>query len=143
MCVAVVCAMLAAAGAVACNSSNSSSTLPAVAATPVYTTETFTGTVAVQGLDTKQFTVAISGNISVTLTAAGPPSTITMGVFVGQPATAGSATCIALSGGVTSGPASSTPLLSGPLTAGAYCVQIYDVGNQTGPITYTMTVNHS
>ena len=142
MCAAVVTAALAAAGAVACNNS-SSSTLPAVAATPIYGTETFSGTVAVQGSDTHPFTVAISGTVTVTLTAAGPPSTITMGVLVGQPATAGSSTCIALSGGTITGSASTNPLLSGTIQAGAYCVQIFDVGNQTGPVTYTLTVNHS
>jgi hypothetical protein len=142
MCLAVLSAVLAAAGAVACNS-NSTSTLPAVAATPVYTTDTFNGTVNVLGFDVQPFTVAISGNITVTLTAAGPPSTVTMGVFVGSPATAGSTTCLALSGATASGPASPTPLLSGQLVAGPYCVQIFDIGQQTGPISYTLTVNHS
>src|SRR5579864_5760577 len=142
MCLAVLSAVLAAAGAVACNS-NSASTLPAIPATPVYGNQTFNGTVNVLGFDVQQFTVAISGNVTVTLTAAGPPPTITMGVFVGTPATAGSSSCTALSGATATGPASSTPLLTGQLVAGAYCVQIYDIGQQTGPITYTLTVNHS
>jgi hypothetical protein len=141
MCLAVLSAVLAAAGAVACNNS-SASTLPAVAATPVYGTDTFNGTVAVQGSDVKQFNVAISGNVTVVLVAAGPPPTITEGVFVGQPATAGSSTCLALSN-TYSGPASTTPILSGQLTVGAYCVQIFDVGFQTGPINYTISINHS
>jgi hypothetical protein len=142
MCLAFLAAALAAAGGVACNS-NSTSTLPAVAATPVYGTDTFNGTVAVQGFDVKPFNVAISGNVTVVLVAAGPPSTITMGVFIGQPATAGSSTCLALSNATISGSASSTPLLTGQLTVGAYCVQIFDVGNQTGPINYTISINHS
>jgi hypothetical protein len=142
MCVGVLSAVLVAAGAVACNNS-SASTLPAVAATPVYGTDTFNGTVAVQGFDVKPFNVAISGNVTVVLVAAGPPSTITEGIFIGQPATAGSLTCLALSGATTSGPASTTPILTGQLTVGAYCVQIFDVGNQTGPINYTISINHS
>ena len=65
----------------------------------------FGGTVPVLGSSVTNFTVAISGNVTVTLTAAGPPPNITMGMFVGNPAATGSSTCLALTGGTTSGPA--------------------------------------
>jgi len=143
LCVAVAWAVLAAAGAVACNSgSSTSSTLPPVAATPIYTTDTFTGTVQVGSSDVKSFTVTISGTVTVTLVAAGPPPTISMGLLIGTPATAGSSTCLALTGGTFTLAAGTTPV-TGTLTPAAYCVQIFDVGNQTGPVTYTLTVNHS
>jgi hypothetical protein len=38
--------------------------------------------------------------------------------------------------------AGAAPQLSGTAGAGSYCVVVYDVGNQTGPITYAVTVSH-
>lgn len=38
--------------------------------------------------------------------------------------------------------AGTAPQLSGSAGAGSYCVVVYDVGNQTGPISYAVTVNH-
>ena len=32
--------------------------------------------------------------------------------------------------------------LSGTIAAGAYCVMVYDAGNQSGPINYTVVVQH-
>jgi hypothetical protein len=39
-------------------------------------------------------------------------------------------------------PAGSTPQLTGNLPAGSYCVQVFDAGNQTAPVTYSVTVVH-
>ncbi len=66
-----------------------------------------------------------------------------MGLGIGNPDTSGN--CIFLSGGTTQAAASTTtPQLSGSLTvSGAYCVEIADVGNAAGPITYTITVSHT
>ncbi len=38
--------------------------------------------------------------------------------------------------------AAATPQLSGVSTAGTLCVNVYDIGNQTAPVTYTVTVAH-
>ena len=117
---------------------SSSSNTP-VAPTISATTETFTGTVNPGGSDSHNFTVAQSGGqVSVTLTAAGPPATIFMGVGVGTPS--GTAcTLIAQSPPSQAGTAS---VLSGTAQAGAYCVTVFDIGNQTAPITYSVTVSH-
>ena len=125
------------------NSSNTSA-LPAPSGTVV--TDTFTGTVAlpvagVLQVDVHNFTVAVPGSISVTLTAAGPPATIMMGLGVGNPAADGS--CSFLSGGTTQTPAGSTAQLSGSLAAGTYCVAVGDIGNALQPISYTVTVAHT
>src|SRR5438270_9962147 len=53
--------------------------------TPTLVTDNFTGTVAIGGSDTHSFNVAASGQVSVTMTAAGPPPTIFMGIGVGTP----------------------------------------------------------
>jgi len=35
-----------------------------------------------------------------------------------------------------------TAQLSGTTSAGTLCVQVYDIGNQTAPVSYTVTVTH-
>jgi len=117
-----------------------SSTPNFVQPTPTQITENFTGTVAVQGADVHNFTVtADSQPLTVTLTAAGPPTTIFMGIGVGTPS---GATCALVTNGSTVAPAGTTAQISGTIAAGSYCLSIFDVGNQTGPITYAVTVTH-
>jgi hypothetical protein len=124
---------------VACSGSDSAPTITTPAATT--TTETFTGTVQPGfGFDFHPFTVAQTGTVSVTLTAAGPPSTIFMGLGIGTPS---ATACAVISGDSTIAPASATAQLSGTLSAGSYCVQVYDVGNQAAPVTYSVTVAHT
>ena len=136
-------ALVVAATAVFCTACGGSSTAPTTLPPAAVTTETFTGTVQVGGQNVHNFTVTTPGTVSITMTAAGPPATITMGLGIGNPNTAGN--CIFLSGGTTQATASaSTPQLSGALTSsGAYCVAIGDIGNAAGPITYSITVSHT
>ena len=118
--------------------SNTSATAPASASVP-RTTETFTGTVQTAGSDLHGFTVSQTGQVDVTLTAAGPPSTIVMGLEVGLPA---GSTCAPFAGASTSAQAGATPQLSGTISPGALCVEIHDIGNQAAPISYAITVTH-
>jgi hypothetical protein len=125
--------------AAACGGSDSTSTVTAPTGTLV--TDSFSGTVPVGGVGPiHQFTVTVAGNLSVTLLTAGPPSTITMGLAVGTPS---GTTCALLSGGSTTTPPGSTAQLSGSVSAGSYCVEVVDVGNAAGPITYTLSVAHT
>jgi hypothetical protein len=119
--------------------SNDSST-PATTAPSPTMTETFNGTVGVAAGNFHNFTVAQDGTVSVTLTAATPPPTIFMGVGIGTPS---SSTCALISGDTTATPAGPTAQLSGTLNAGTYCVEVFDVGNDTAPVTYSVTVVHS
>jgi hypothetical protein len=130
----------------ACGGSGSSNTSAIPAPSGTVVTDTFTGTVAlpvagVLQVDSHNFTVTVAGGVSITLTAAGPPATITMGLGVGNPAADG--TCSFLSGGTTQTPAGSTAQLSGTLAAGTYCVAVGDIGNALQPISYTVTVAHT
>lgn len=127
--------------AAACGGSSAAQSVVAPSAT--VTTETFNGIVQPLATNVHTFNVTTPGSLSVTMTAAGPPATITMGLGVGNPNAAG--TCIFLTSGTTSGIASTTtPQLSGTLAAaGAYCVAIADIGNAVGPITYSLTVSHT
>jgi len=131
---------LAAALLAACGGSSSS---PSVLPAATVTTETFTGTVQIGGTNVHNFTVTAPGTVNVTMTAAGPPPTITMGLGVGNPNASGQ--CIFLTGGTTQAAASATtPQLSGTLSAsGSYCVAIGDIGNANGPIAYSITVSHT
>lgn len=121
--------------AAACGRSTSPATPAATAKT-----DTFNGTVAVGGLDFHPFTVATAGQVNVTLTSAGPPSTITMGIGVGLIT---GATCTIVAGGSVNTPAGASAQLNGTVSPGTYCVQVFDIGNQTASVTYTVTVNHS
>jgi hypothetical protein len=125
----------------ACGGNSNTST---TAATPTPTapasTESFSGTVSVTGNDFHPFTVATAGaTLSVTLTAAGPPATIFMGLGLGA---YDAPTCTLLNNAYLTTQAGAAAQLSGTAGAGSYCVVVYDVGNQTGPITYAVTVSH-
>lgn len=129
------------AGGCSTSADNASSTLPAAPSSPLVT-DNFSGTVQVGSGDFHTFTVTSSGfPITITLTSAGPPATISMGMGVG---TVVGGNCQVQSGtsASTIAPAGSTPQLSGTIASGQYCLLVADVGNQSGPITYTAVVLH-
>ena len=103
------------------------------------TTDTFSGTVNVGSQDIHTFTVSQNGEVDVTLTSAAPPSTIVMGVGVGVPN--GSA-CTFVAGGSVQTAAGSTSQIYGIVSSGTYCVEVYDVGNATSSVTYSVNVAH-
>ena len=105
------------------------------------TVEIFSGTVAVGGSDSHTFVIALSnGQLTADLTAAGPPSTISMGLGIGTPA---NGVCTLLPNAFNVIPAGPTPQLSGNgVNAGTYCVTVYDAGNQVADVTYSVTVTH-
>src|SRR5437764_442771 len=79
-CLAVAVGLLA----VGCSTSDSpsSSSLPLAPSSPLVT-ENFSGTVQVGSSDSHPFTVTSDGfQITIDLTSAGPPATITMGIGV-------------------------------------------------------------
>ena len=104
--------------------------------------ETFPGTLAPGASAFHSFTVVQAGEVDITLTAAGPPPTITMGLAVGVPNTTTGA-CDLIPGASVNAQASQFSQLLGSASPGALCVKISDIGNQTGPITYTIVVEHT
>jgi hypothetical protein len=103
-------------------------------------TETFSGSVDVGSSDSHTFTVVQSGGqVNVTLTAAGPPPTIFMGLGVGTPS---GTSCSLLANAQTLTQAATVAQLTGTVSAGTYCVTVFDAGNQTGQVTYSVTVTH-
>ncbi len=119
----------------ACGNDSSSSTTPTVPRT----TDSFNGTVPVGGSDFHSFPVQAAGNTDVTLTAAGPPPNVIMGLAIGTVSDAG---CTRLTGASVNTAAGPTPQLSGLTSTGTLCVQVRDVGNQTAPVTYSVSVTH-
>lgn len=124
----------------ACDDGNAADLGTTTAPSVSLTTDSFTGTVAVGGNDAHTFTVSQAGQVDVTLTAAGPPSTIFMGLGVGTPS---GSTCVFLANGTANVQAGTSPQLSGSsMAAGTYCVAVYDIGNQAFPVTYSLSVVH-
>ena len=117
------------------------STLASVTApTLPVVTENFSGTVQPGSNDAHTFTVtANNAAISLTLTSAGPPATIAVGFGVGQTV---ANSCQLLSGGFGTYIAAAAPQLQGTIPSGTYCVMVYDVGNQSAAITYTVVISH-
>jgi hypothetical protein len=121
----------------ACDNSGSTDTTSPTSTVPT-TSETFSDTVGVQGQSIKPFTVSQVGPVSATLTAVGPPATVFVGLGVG---TFSAGTC-ALAATINT-QASTIAQISGTATlTGQYCVEVYDIGNLTAPVTYSVTVTH-
>lgn len=112
---------------------------PTTPTTDASKTDTFTGTVQVSGRAIHNFTVEKSGQVSVTLTVASPPASVVMGIGVGTP---GEGACGVLQGASVNTAAGSTAQLNGVVSPGTYCATVFDVGNQTAAVTYTLTVVH-
>ena len=100
-------------------------------------TETFTGTLTVNGALTHTFTVAGSGLVTATLTTVTPTITIPVGLALG---TWNGTNCQitlpkddAVQGNAVIGQVSAATTL---------CARIYDVGKLTEPLGYTITVVH-
>ena len=125
-----------------CDSGDTGPGLVPTIVTPPAKTETFTGTVNVGSSDVHAFNASAGGEIDITLTAAGPPSTIVMGLGFGSPSLLTAGTCSLFSNGAINTAAGATPQLTGTAPSGSYCVAVFDVGNQTAPINYTLTVVH-
>jgi hypothetical protein len=105
---------------------------------PVITTETFTGTLTVNGGQTHQFFTSATGAVTATLTSLGeaPPETVgfSMGTMAGS-------TCTIV---LANDQAVVTSVLTGTVSTlqGALCVRMYDVGKLTAPVEYSFTVSH-
>ena len=105
---------------------------------PVIVTETFTGTLTVNGAATHLFFTSATGTVTATLTSLGetPPEKIgfSMGTLSG-------ATCSIV---LANDQAVVTSVVSGTVSSlsGTLCVRVYDVGTLTAPVDYTFTVSH-
>jgi hypothetical protein len=106
---------------------------------PVITTETFTGTLNVNGGATHNVFTSATGAVTATLTSLGDTPPAKIGFSMGT--LGGSANCSAV---LTNDNAVVSTSLTGTVStlAGSLCVRVYDVGALTEPIAYTFTVSH-
>jgi hypothetical protein len=130
----------------ACSQSDTSTstTAPSTTALPS-AVEAFSGTLQPQSINLHPFTVAQTGYVEVTLIGvvpqlvAGPSAPVTLGLGIGTPSGAG--TCLVLYR--VNAQAGSAAQIVGTATAGPDCLSVFDVGNLTQPVNYTVTVAHS
>jgi hypothetical protein len=111
-------------------------TAPTDPATRPSVTETFTGTLTVNGAQTHSFSTG-SGQLTATVTTLSPDSTAVVGISLG---TWNGTTCQivlandnATQAGFVTGAASTT---------GSFCARVYDVGRLSAATDYTVTVVH-
>ncbi len=105
---------------------------------PVPVTETFTGTLTINGAQTHTVFTGATGTVTATLTSLGETAPEKVGISMG---TLAGATCTVI---LHNDNAVVTSYLSGTVQnlSGALCVRIFDVGKLTGPVDYTITVVH-
>jgi hypothetical protein len=98
-------------------------------------TETFTGTLTVNGGATHQFKPSGAGPVTVTLTSLTPAARLgfSVGNWSGTACSAVLSNDFALAGDVLNGTASAAATL---------CVRIYDTGYLNSSVDYTITVTH-
>lgn len=135
---AVICVLLVTGcGSDAITSPASPDTTTPTAASPTVT-EVFEGTLPVSGSKFFSFATSTYGTVNVTLTSvAGEfvPSTVMVGVALGQPS--GTECVTSTSVNTASG---SSPQIAGVYAAGTYCVRIADIGNLFAAAAFSITV---
>jgi hypothetical protein len=106
---------------------------------PVTVTETFTGTINMNGAETQNFLTTATGTVTATITSLGDNPPAKIGFSLGTLSTIGSCSAV-----ITNDAAVVTTYLTGTVStlSGALCVRVYDVGAITDPVPYTITVAH-
>jgi hypothetical protein len=117
-----------------CNN-NTTTTSPSVPPTQV--SETFSGTVTVNGAFTHPFAVGRAGSVTAELTALSPDDTVTVGLDLGT--WNGSACQLVISNTTAK---LSTAILGSATAAGLLCVRVSDVGGLVAPTSYDVKVDH-
>jgi hypothetical protein len=138
--------LVAAVAFAGCNTQTAdNSTTPTTPTAPTITEPAFAGTLSVGQTKVFLFNVTQLGPLTVTLTAAGPPANVTIGLSLGNPtfSTAGT-TCTPITQTFSAQVGVSAPQISGTTTTtGAYCLAVIDLGNLTADTTFSVTVAHT
>jgi hypothetical protein len=103
------------------------------------TTDTFTGTINVNGAMTHTFPTVAAGTVTATLSEVTPDNTVAVGFAIGT-WNASSSVC---QQNIPNDAALQGQILTGSVSGmGTLCTRIYDTGKLTGAIGYTVTVVH-
>ena len=119
---------------VACRGAESP-TAPTAVESPV--TVTFASSLYAKGTVTRLFTAAQAGAVTVTLDSLGQP--VVVGLALGLTRADGAGCHGTTSVDTTAG---SSPQIASQVDAGNYCVSIYDVGNVSDPVAFSITLVH-
>jgi type IV pilus biogenesis protein CpaD/CtpE len=122
-----------------CNDDNNTTvTTPTTPTTPTPTvTETFTGTLNMNGAATFPFTATAAGTITVTLATLSPVATLPIGLSLGT--WTGSACQIVIANDA----AAQAAAITGTVTSAAsLCARVYDTGKVTTPVDFNVSIVH-
>jgi hypothetical protein len=100
-------------------------------------TQTFSGTVTVNGALTHPFAVNRAGEVTVRLTALSPDDTVTLGLALGT--WNGIACQVVIANDAAK---LSSTVLGTATTSGSLCVRVFDVGGLTAAADYELQVDH-
>jgi hypothetical protein len=127
-------AFLLAAFAAGCGDDNTSTVTPTP---PVQVSETFSGTVTVNGAFSHSFVVDRAGQVTAQITGLAPDETVTIGLALG---TWNGSACQLI---ITNDAAKlSTVMLGTASGPGTLCVRLSDVGQLTSATNYDVRVDH-
>ena len=106
---------------------------------PVITTETFSGTLTVNGGQTHPVFTSATGSVVATLTSLGEAPPEVVGFSMGTLSVTGACNTM-----LSNDNAIVSTVLNGTVSTlqGSLCVRVYDTGKLTGPVNYTFTVSH-
>ena len=135
---ALPCIVLVALLAAGCDEPAASTSLTRPS-TPPASLLTFSGTLQPQGRQSYSFTVKQGGEVEVTLIAVGPTMTVTVGLGIGTVGTGG----VCTETYAVQAQAGPMAQIIGTGQPGPLCVTIFDVGNLTEAVNYTMTIASS
>lgn len=101
------------------------------------TTDTFTGTITINGAATHTFTTVAAGLVTATLVTVTPDAAIQVGLALGTWNTVNCQITLPKDDAVQG-----IAVIGQVSGQGTLCVRIYDVGKMTEALTYTITVEH-
>jgi len=105
--------------------------------TPITTTETFNGTLTVNGAVTHVFASTVAGTVTVQITAVDPSASQVFGLSIG---TWNGSSCQVV---IANDQAVLNSIVTGQVTAATnLCARVYDVGKLSDALSYTITVIH-
>ena len=106
---------------------------------PVITTETFNGTLTVNGSQTHPVFTSATGTVTATLTSVGEAAPSKVGFSMGTLSQLGVCTVVLKNDNATV-----TSVLTGTVATlqGTLCVSVYDTGALSEPVDYVFTVSH-
>jgi len=116
---------------------NDSPTTPSNPITPSTVTDTFSGTLNVNGASSFPFSVSSAGAVYLTLTSVADSSVI-VGMSLGTWSVTGVCSAVLSNDAAVQG----ASITGSATNIGTLCARVYDVGKVVGPLDYQITVVH-